>query len=139
MLTRATKCQFRVRRKPPRTFVGVAIVALLLSVLLASCADGPQAVLNVPGSYTAVLGPRIDYPNGAPSAAVLMCVDEETAVRISGAGDGILGLTWAGEQYVDTGFLITPVLSPGCGLLTFTTPCCIVLPTLTVHADKWSG
>ena len=139
MSMRTTQGHHGVRRKHIRAIAGAALVALLTTGVLASCASTPRAVLNVPGSYTAVLGPTIDYPNGAPSAAVLMCVDEETAVRISGAGDGILGLTWAGEQYVDTGFLITPVLSPGCGLLTFTTPCCIVLPTLTVHAEKWSG
>ena len=126
-------------RDSHRTVVVIATAALLLGGVVAGCASTPRAVLNVPGSYTAVLGPTPDYPDGAAGAAVLMCLYEESAVHIWG-NLGIIELSWQGTEYSErtgAGHLYTPVISPGCGVLTFTATCCTIPPSLTVHAERW--
>ena len=127
-------------RRQARMVIAVALVGLLFAGVLAGCATAPRAVLNVPGSYTANLWtPTLEYPTGGPTATVLMCLDQQSAVYLDGPGVGIIGLDWAGVQYDapltgDPTSLTTPVLDPGCGLLTFGVTCCHIVEYLTVTA-----
>lgn len=125
----------------------VAILALGALVALAGCSGAPRAVLNVPGNYVAELGlPTIEYPSGAPTATVLLCLDTASAVRLE-TGDGgegsvgIIRLDWYGTLYQapstgDPTSLTTPVLQPGCGLLTFGPDCCHIDHYLAIKATK---
>lgn len=125
--------------------VGVVAIALLLSGFLAGCSTNPpQAVLNVPGNYIADLWAT---PATNPSnATVLMCLDEASAVFLE-TGDGSEGyvgsivLEWAGTTYTEVAggdpvTMTTPVLQPGCGLLTFGVDCCYVDHYLAIKATK---
>lgn len=133
------------RRRPTRLLV-VGVVALLLSGVLVSCTTNPpQAVLNVPGNYVADLWATPELLNPT-EATVLMCMGETSAVRLEtgDGGEGAVGsivLEWAGTTYATQGTgepvtLTTPVLQPGCGLLTFGVDCCHVDHYLAIKATK---
>jgi len=129
-----------------RFVVVVSAVGLLLGALSACTSSSPQAVLNVPGNYVANLwNPPPGIPQG-PGAGVLMCLDEPSAVRLE-TGDGsqgwvgTIGLTWgdATFQAQNNGSAVTfttPVLQPGCGVLTFGVDCCHVDNYLAIKATK---
>lgn len=130
-----------------RALVAAAAATVLLAAGLAGCAGAPRAVLQVPGTYVADLWtPTIEYPTGGPTATVLMCLDEASAVHLAtGAGGegsvGTIRLEWAGALYTEPGngsaiTLTTPVLQPGCGLLTFGVDCCHVDHYLAIEATK---
>ncbi len=139
-------------RRPGRPRAGrrraAALAALLLAGgVLASCTSTPRAVLNVPGNYVADLSvPTLEYPGGAPVATVVMCLDTASAVKLeTGAGgEGGIGyyrLDWNGALYSEPGngstvTFTTPVLQPGCGLLTFGPDCCHVDHYLAIRATK---
>ena len=128
----------------------VAFTVVLLGGVLAGCASTPRAVLNVPGTYTADLWtPTLQYPQGGPVASVLMCLDEPSAVELFTAPGSMgslwaISLDWGGTLYDDrdlndpysSAYLLTPVLQPGCGLLTFTDGCCHVDHYVTIAARK---
>lgn len=128
-------------------FIVAAAVVVALAGLVGGCASAPRAVLNVPGNYVADLWqPTIDYPDGAPNATVLMCLDTASAVHL-GTGDGgegsvgVIQLDWNGTRYSapnagDPTSLTTPVLQPGCGMLTFGVDCCHVDHYLAIRATK---
>ena len=136
--------------EPPRgrtaRMVGVVAIALLVSGFLVGCTTNPpQAVLHVPGNYVADLWATPEGLN-ATKASVLMCLDEESAVFLE-TGDGSEGyvgsivLEWAGVTYEalaggDPVTMTTPVLQPGCGLLTFGVDCCSVDHYLAIKATK---
>ncbi len=129
-------------RPSARGFAAFAAAAVIVFGLLAGCVSTPRAVLNVPGSYTADLW---DPVAGGSSASVAMCLDEVSAVHLSepstGPGIGSIKLEWSGVEYsaIDGGnpvTLTTPVLQPGCGLLTFGVDCCHVDHYLTIIATK---
>ncbi len=105
-------------------------------------------MLNVPGNYVADLwAPVLFNPAGTGYAAVLMCLDETSAVFLE-TGDGsegavgLIKLDWAGtlyEAFNSVGgavTLTTPVLQPGCGTLTFGVDCCHVDHYLAIKATK---
>ena len=129
-----------------RLVVGAALVVALPG-LVGGCSAAPRAVLNVPGNYVADLWqPTIDYPDGGPIATVLMCLDSSSAVHLT-TGDGgegavgIIRLDWYGTKHEapssgDPTSLTTPVLQPGCGLLTFGVDCCHVDHYLAIRATK---
>lgn len=140
----------RVNRRVTRQWSGRAIAAVLvvaLTALVSGCAAAPRAVLNVPGNYVADLWqPTIDRPDGGPTATVVMCLDTASAVHLA-TGDGgqgavgIIRLDWFGTKYQapatgDPTSLTTPVLQPGCGLLTFGVDCCQVDHYLAIRATK---
>jgi len=97
----------------------------------------------VPGNYVADLWvPTVD---GSAFASVLMCIDEPSAVFLeTGVGGegrvGVIDLDWDGTEYRATDpsgvTLTTPVLQPGCGLLTFGPDCCHVDHYLAIQATK---
>jgi hypothetical protein len=123
------------------------MVPLAVAALLSGCAAAPRAVLQVPGTYVANLWePTIDGPYGNAAATVVMCLDTESAVLLeTGEGSegavGSIRLTWAGVVHESSAFreattLTTPVLQPGCGLLTFGVDCCHVDHYLAIRATK---
>ena len=125
----------------------MSAVITLLAAGVAGCSSSPRAVLNVPGTYRADLwAPTLDQPSGSGYATVLMCLDEESAVHLatgpgSEGGVGTIRLEWAGTVYTapsvgDTITYTTPVLQPGCGLLTFGVDCCHVDHYLAIEATK---
>lgn len=127
--------------------VAVIVTAIIAGALLASCSSTPRAVLNVPFNYVAELRiPTLDQPSGSSSATVVMCLDTASAVRLETGegGEGGIGyyrLDWNGtlHEAIGTGGTITyttPVLSPGCGLLTFGPDCCHVDQYLAIKATK---
>ncbi|MCB1257450.1 MAG: hypothetical protein KDB26_10115 [Microthrixaceae bacterium] len=129
-----------------RAAVVIAAVALLSAITSCSAA-APKAVLNVPGEYVANLWePTLEYPSGGPIATVLMCLDEQSAVLIeTGSGGmgsiGSIKLDWGGTVHTvpstgDPVTMTTPVLEPGCGLLTFGVDCCHVDNFLAVKVSK---
>lgn len=138
----------RVRgRRSTRSVLAVGAAVTLLAAGLAGCAAAPRAVLNVPGTYVADLwAPTIDRPSGGPSATVVMCLDEASAVHLatgpgSEGGVGSIHLDWQGTLYSAPGngetiTYTTPVLQPGCGLLTFGVDCCHVDHHLAIRATK---
>lgn len=137
----------RKRSVRPGSRVLMAAVSVAALVALAGCSGAPRAVLNVPGNYVAQLGiPTIEYPSGAPTATVLLCLDTASAVRLETGdggegGVGTIRLDWYGtlHQAPSTGdptTLTTPVLQPGCGLLTFGPDCCHVDQYLAIKATK---
>lgn len=130
-----------------RTVLGVALAAVLLGGLFAGCTSTPRAVVDVPFNYVADLWqPTLDDPSGAGSATVLMCLDEPSSVFLETGegGEGAVGhisVEWAGSRYTapSTGDPITyttPVLSAGCGLLSFGPDCCHVDHYLAIRATK---
>ena len=134
-------------RRSTRRVLAVGLAAVLLAAGLAGCASTPRAVLHVPGTYVADLwAPTIDRPSGGPTATVLMCLDEASAVHLAtGAGSeggvGTIRLDWSGTLYEapsngSTITYTTPVLQPGCGLLTFGVDCCHVDHYLAIEATK---
>ena len=137
------------RRRPRGTFAVLLVAVLAAAGLLGSCTSTPQAVLNVPGSYTADFTASILNPSGTPSATVVMCLDQASAVRLDfsqGAGykldwDGAVYSNYYGLPYLTATVSVTlPVLQPGCGTLSFgLTPSSSGQPrpwNLTVTASK---
>lgn len=133
--------------RPRRTTLVVAVSLAFVAATLTGCSSTPRSVLNVPGSYVADLWqPTIDWPSGGPTASVLMCLDEESAVHLetgpgSSGGVGSIRLEWAGTTYTapsngSTITYTTPVLQPGCGMLTFGVDCCHVDHYLAIQATK---
>lgn len=132
----ATAIRVRGRRS-----VGAA-VALVALVAMVGCvpAPAPEAVLYVPGTYTANLW----EPGGSNAATVLMCLDEASAVHLDNPpgspGLGIIRLRWSSGEYSASGpdalDLTTPLIPAGCGLLTFGVDCCHVDEFLTIRAEK---
>jgi hypothetical protein len=129
-------------RRRARILAAALAVALTGGLLGACTAPNPyipQAVLNVPGSYTANLW---DPVIGGASATVLLCLDTPSAVELEVPGGGSIKLEWAGATYGGnngggpfTGYT-TPVIQPGCGILNFGVDCCHVDHYLTVTATK---
>ena len=110
--------------------------------LLGGCTSTPQAVLNVPGSYTADFTPSLLNPSGVPSATVLMCLDQASAVRLDfsqGAGykldwNGVIYSNWFGLPYLTAATSVTlPVLQPGCATLGFG-----LTPSFTGQPRPWN-
>jgi hypothetical protein len=139
--------EIRSRAARSGSRVLLAILAVGALIALAGCSGAPRAVLHVPGNYVAELGiPTIEYPSGAPTATVLLCLDTASAVRLETGeggqgGVGIIRLDWYGtlHQAPSTGdptSLTTPVLQPGCGLLTFGPDCCRIDQYLAIKATK---
>ena len=137
----------RTRRRSTRTALAASAAVVLLAAGLAGCSGAPRAVFNVPGTYVADLwAPTVENPSGGPSATVLMCLDEASAVHLktgqgSEGGIGTIRLDWQGTLYSapsngSTITYTTPVLQPGCGLLTFGVDCCHVDHYLAVEATK---
>ena len=134
-------------RSPIRRALVGSLAVLAVSAALLGCSSAPRAVLNVPGNYVADLWvPTLDYPNGGPDATVLLCLDEASAILLE-TGDGGWGavgsisLDWFGTIHRTNGSgepvtLTTPVLQPGCGLLTFGVDCCHVDHYLAIKASK---
>ena len=125
-------------------FVGV--VAAIAAVALAGCSNTPQAVINVPGNYVADLWENMKlFPGGATGAAVV-CLDTPSALFFetgegSEGGVGRITLDWNGTQYQTenvpiTVTLTTPVLDPGCGVVTFSPDCCHVDHYLAIKVTK---
>ncbi len=134
-------------RRSTRSLLAAGAVVTLLAAGVAGCSSSPRAVLNVPGTYVADLwAPTIDRPSGGPTATVLMCLDEASAVHLktgqgSEGGVGTIRLEWSGTLYAapsngDTITYTTPVLQPGCGWLTFGVDCCHVDHYLAIEATK---
>lgn len=134
------------RGSSSRVLVLLGAVGLLVGGLSACTSTAPQAVLNVPGNYVANLwNPPPGFSQGA-GAGVLMCLDEASAVRLETGegGQGSVGsihLTWGDADYQaqNSGSAVvftTPVLQPGCGLLTFVVDCCHVDNYLAIKATK---
>ena len=131
-----------------RTSIAVAFTVALLGGVLAACtpATTPRAVLNVPGTYVADLWGPDPGTTSSPDATVVMCLDAPSAVFLeTGPGSegavGTIKLDWAGAHYEAPSFgsavtLTTPVLQPGCGLLTFGVDCCHVDHYLAIKATK---
>ena len=129
-----------------RLLVVLGAVGLLVGAVTACTPSTPQAVLNVPGNYVANLWnppPGIQQGGGA---GVLLCLDEASAVRLETGegGQGSVGsihLTWGDADYLaqNSGSPVvftTPVLQPGCGLLSFAVDCCHVDNYLAIKATK---
>ena len=145
-MSTSSRSKAPVRIGRGRTAAIVAVVALLVGAGVACAPGTPQAVLNVPGNYVANLwNPPPGYQQGAV-ASVIMCLDSTSAVRLE-TGDGgqgsvgVIRLEWAGSTYAPVGTgsaitLTTPVLSPGCGTLTFGPDCCHVDNYLAIKATK---
>jgi hypothetical protein len=109
--------------------VRTALCFAVLLVLLAGCAQTPQAVLQVPpgGSYT--FGPRLmlngnTLQYGWAGGTVAVCAAEELTMRIEVSGWSEVGL-WltfdgasqgANNWWTTSSFVTTPV-GPGCGTL----------------------
>lgn len=101
-------------------------------------------MLNVPGSATVSFEPSLANPSGWASGTVVMCLDEASAVQLEFSHSGGYSLTWGSDRYVEQfapSPSITPVLPPGCGMLTVgISPCsltCEPQPNfMTVTATK---
>lgn len=112
----------------------LAAAALLAATgfLTAACGGAPQAILNVPGTYTfgqpVVLGPNGPFL-APPGGTVVVCVGEETALKVDTSWSAGVSVTFDGvAQYSPgTGYSWTsdPV-GPGCG-------------TLSAHASSSAG
>jgi hypothetical protein len=106
------------------------LVTLVLAAVLTACSAVPQAVLNVPFSYTADMcqyplqgGTSMDGGTGClPSASVAVCLDQASALHVSTSADTIR-LVWNGTTYPGPSAVVrdftTPVLQPGCGQVQF--------------------
>lgn len=139
-----TPARLRSRRRRP-TMLLAGILAVLSIVFMSCTTNPPQAVLNVPGTYVADLWATPEWQNPS-EATVLMCLDEASAVFLeTGPGSegsvGSIELEWAGSTYAASDFgnpvtLTTPVLQPGCGLLTFGVDCCHIDHYLAIKATK---
>ncbi|MEI2640717.1 MAG: hypothetical protein V9F03_17225 [Microthrixaceae bacterium] len=150
MTATTSRSSFMTSREPASRRHRVAAAALVVAAMMfaGSCtSSAPQAVLNVPGEYVANLWqPTLDYPSGGPRATVLVCLDSASAVLIetgpsSWGSIGTIDLDWAGTKYhADNNgsavTMTTPVLAPGCGLLTFGVDCCHVDNFLAVKVTK---
>jgi hypothetical protein len=113
-----------------RRTTAAGLLTLLLTAILAGCSAVPQAVLNVPFSYTADMcqyplqgGTSMDGGAGClPSASVVVCLDQASALHVSTSADAIR-LDWNGTTYPDPSATVrdftTPVLQPGCGQVHF--------------------
>lgn len=133
-------------RQLPGAGLASAVIALVLSGVLAGCSTNPpQAVLHVPGNYVANLRATPKWLNPT-EATVLMCLDKASGVHLA-TGDGgegsvgIIELDWAGTTYKarnngDPVTMTTPVLRPGCGVLVFGVDCCHVDNYLAIKATK---
>lgn len=76
----------------------------------------------------------------------VLCLDSASAVKLQtgDGGEGGIGyyrLDWNGTLYTEPGngstvTFTTPVLQPGCGLLTFGPDCCHVDQYLAIRATK---
>lgn len=126
MLNQATHTHAGARR-PGRTVVGVALVALLLGGVFASCTYTPQAVHNVPFSYT--FGPQQVWLNnepalGAAGGTVALCVDSSTQLSVVAGPwsefffelefDGSVQHSGNWPRFVPW---VTSPVGPGCGTL----------------------
>ena len=136
------------RSKSPRgrSAVAALFVVLLVAVTSTACAPGsPEGILTVPGNYVADL---TNIPGQGPEVKIIMCLDTASAVRLQtgdggGAWVGRITLEWYGDTYTDmapsigtSAILTTPVLLPGCGLLTYFENCCHTPQYLAISAVK---
>ena len=128
------------RHHPTRRLtIALAVAAVLAAGLLTGCSAAPQGVLNVPGTFTVTLRqPTIDTPTGAASGALVMCLDESSAVQVTAYGS--LRVEWYGSTYSaeNSGIvtLTTPVIQAGCGYVRVGATCCSIPPYIVVTATK---
>ncbi len=134
----------RPRRRCRSTLVGLA--AAIAAVTLAGCSNTPQAVIHVPGNYVADLWENMKLLPGGATGAAVVCLDTPSALFFetgegSEGGVGRITLDWNGTQYQTenvpiTVTLTTPVLDPGCGVVTFSPDCCHVDHYLAIKVTK---
>lgn len=110
-----------------RSRLAGAAALLSAAVSFASCAGPvpglPTYVISVPGSHTFVTTSDIFGNDVSPRGTLAFCLDTPTRVRATTTGDS-LNISFAGQTYfaeanpfAPASPLETPVLGPGCGLL----------------------